>query len=252
MYERIVSFFKIALRSCHSPELWVINICGLLAGALFWTGADFDNPNKFAAAVTSISLIVMIIGSAFIFLRDDGDVRFYQKSIGQKNSAVILKKADIAALKNTPIKAYLYAQYSLAKYTSATSLAITWTLLWGALSISAPCNCTNSEYYYNVQLYPPVLFFVSLAVLIVSSVMKQTLTEKVTENWFSLLTRPTKIVPIGFEPGVVLCKSPRPLKNWGFKDTYKCDISEIDGKKMPKGDKRNNIMWRYIPLEKKP
>lgn len=248
MYEKIVSFFKIALRACHSPELWLINICGVFVGAFFWTGVDFDNPDLFKARVTIIGLLVMAAGSFYTFFRDDGDVRLYQKSKGKKKDAILLSKADIAALQDTPIKAYLYARYSLAKYTSARSLAITWTLLWGALSITAPCNCSNFVDHYNVSVYPPVLFCIFLVALIVTTVMKQTLTEKLTENWFSLLTRPTAIVPNGFEPGVVLCKSPTPLKNWGDKDTYKCEISEIDGNKMPKADNRKDILWRYIPL----
>lgn len=256
MHEEIFTFFKTAYKASRNPVLWVVNICGLIIGAWYWSAVDSASPGLATAFVVCFCFVLMIVCSAFIFWRDDKEVRLYHESLNtnkdKDKKPKVLKSADVKALQDTPVKSYLYAKYSLAKYTSGLTLAIIWALLSGALLISSPCNCDGGASYYPATAVPAIFFILSLVVLLVTAVMKQTYTEQLTGHWFSILNPPTKKVPRGFEPGVVLCKSPTPLKNWADEDTYKCEISEIDGNKMPKGDKRQDILWRYIPLENTP
>lgn len=258
MLQRVVSFFKKMSQVCNNPILWIVNLCGLIVGAWFWTGADSVNPDLTKAIVTCIGLLVMAVGSLCIFLLDDKEVRLYQKSLDKKKNKKknkniqdkSSKKNDDEAPKDAAVRAYLYAQYSLTKYKSGLNLAITWTLLWGAVVISAPCNQAPAGDY--LSLVPKMLLVASFVVLVTTAYMKQLYTDRISEKWFGLATPPKKDVPAGFEKGVVLCKSPKKLANWGYQELYRCEISEIDGNKMPKDAKREDILWRYIPLENEP
>ncbi len=249
MQEGKVSLLKNAYRACTNPAIWVVNICALLIGAWYWNGVDYENPNLIKSAVTIIALILMGAISLWIFLRDDGEVRWYQRS---KNiESTLISNKEIEALQDTPVKDFLYAHYSLTKYKNATGLAVAWSLLWTAVLLTTP-KYDGIEKSYLISGTPIMFLVASVIVLIVTGGLLYVFQQKTKKNWFSLSkSAPTNTyIPKGFEPGVVLCKSPAPLLNWGKQDKYRCKISEIDGNKMPKDEKRDEIEWSYIPLEK--
>ncbi|CRM63232.1 hypothetical protein [Pseudomonas sp. 44 R 15] len=249
MQEGKGSLLKNAYRACTNPEIWIVNICALLIGAWYWNGFDYENPNLIKAVVTIIALIFMGAISLLIFLRDDGELRWYQRSKNLGSKLLLYK--EIKDLQDTPVKDFLYAHYSLTKYKNATGLAVVWSLLWAAVLLTTP-KYDGIEKSYLIPGIPIMFLGASVLVLIVTGAFLYVFKQKTKKNWFSLSKNPptNKYIPKGFEPEVVLCKSPAPLLNWGTQDKYRCKISEINGNKMPKGKKRDEIEWSYIPLEK--
>jgi len=249
MLKGIVQFFKNIYEACTGLHIWLFNICSILVGVGYWASVDYENPSLGGAVVTLVAFSLMGAVSLWVFLRDDEEMRLYQAS--ENIEVNFPTEKEIKALTDTPVKKFLYAHYSLPKYKNAVCFAVFWTVLWAGVSRSAPsANGIIKDYW--ISCIPPVFFCVSLIVLLVTASKLGQFLISSKKNWFSLSNDSlTQNVPRGFDPIYIMCRSPVPLKNWGWRDTYKCETSQINGNKMPKKEKRDAIEWSYIPLEGK-
>lgn len=238
--------FKDKLEFIENPLIWTVNIAAAVLSWKYWDGLDTGKDNIGNGAITIAALIVLTVSSFWIYFRADKKVRDFLSSEQQKPLFTIVE--SLATIRKNPVKFCLYAKSSEGKFQAAFALASVWTSAILAIALTGPSGSTIEG--IGVRVIPYV--GLTLAVIVwITTAYALFMTHKIAEkDWFSLTENPpTAKVPSEYVQGSVMCRSPDPLESWGKKNFHVCNISDINGPRMPnKDDVREKILWSYMKL----
>lgn len=236
--------FKEKLGFIENPLIWVINISAAILSWKYWDGLRIEEGSWKNGVVALVALIVLTLSSFWVYFRADKQVRDFLSS--QQVGPMFTTVTSLANIKGNPVRLCLYSKSSEGKLQAAFALAGVWTFAILAIVLTGPSDSTISG--AGIRMIPYIALAAALGIwALIASLLVRTRSAAAKE-WFSLsFNPPTAKVPSGYVPGTVMCMSPTPLKSWGSKNFHVCNISDINGPKMPqKGDMRDKVTWSYM------
>jgi hypothetical protein len=238
--------FKKKLGSIEKPLIWVINISAAFLSWKYWEGLGTEEGSWKNGVVTIVALIVLTLSSFWVYFRADKQVRDFLS--GQQVGGMFTTATALANIKSNPVRLCLYSKSSIGKLEAAFQLAGVWTLAALAIALPGPSASTISG--AGIRMIPFFALGAGAGIWLLIWILLLRTRKAAAKDWFSLSSNaPTANVPSGYVPGVVMCTSPTPLKSWGSKNYYVCNISAINGPNMPqKGAMRDKVTWRYMKL----
>lgn len=236
--------FKEKLGFIEKPLIWVINISAAILSWKYWDGLGIEEGSWKNGVVTIVALIVLTLSSFWVYFRADKQVRDFLS--GQQVGGMFTTATTLANIKSNPVRLCLYSKSSIGKLEAACALAGVWTLTILAIWLPGPSDSTISG--AGIRMIPHIALGAAASIWLLITILYVRTRKAAAKDWFSLSSNPpTAKVPSGYVPGVVMCMSPTPLKSWGSKNFYVCNISDINGPKMPQpGPMRDKATWSYM------
>ena len=247
MFKEKLSEIKKQLEFISNPLAWCVNIGSAVVSWKYWDGINMSAETTTDAGVTIGALILMTVASAWIFVDGDEKVRRYFKREGV--SPLFASDKDLEDINNDRVKTWLKTHYSLDKYDKACSLAITWVFTLLAIALVKPSPDTSS--YFCVQYLPKVGLCLSVAICVLVHWFRHKIRKEEDDKWFTLSGDFPIIKDLpGFKSDYIMCKSPKPLIQWGSQDRYVIKTSMVNSSRMPGKDSqdRKDVRWRLLQL----
>ncbi len=228
-----------------NPLVWIVNLSAACFSWKYWDCFSPDNVGWMSGTVTLFSIVMLTLSSFVVYLRNDKSVREFLRENGAR--PFFTTNESLKTVSDNPLLMYLFEKSSVPKFASAIFLSSVWTFAFLAIVLATPSDLAASAYLVKliawVGLGVSSIIWISISVRLGSA-------ESIAKNkWFSLCEEQPKnsYAPTGTVNGEVLCKSPVPVANWGGKKYYVCQISALNGPKMPtNGEVRGAIQWTYI------
>lgn len=247
MFEENLSEIKKKLAFIGNPLAWCVNIGSAVVSWKYWDGINMRAETTADADVTIGALILMAFASAWIFFDGDKIVRSFFKREGVP--PLFAHDDDLEEINKSRVKKWLKTHYSLDKYNKACALTMTWFFTLLAIALVEPSPDTSSD--FGVQYLPKVGLFLVAVLCVLVHRYRHKIREEEDDKWFTLSGDfPTiKDLP-GFKSDYIMCKSPKPLIQWGSQDRYVIKTSMVNSSRMPGKDSqdRKDVRWRLLQL----